>query len=333
MKRPLISVCIPTFNGEAYIRPCLASVLSQTFEDFEVIISDDGSLDGTLDIVHDYARQDRRVKVFQNHRAIKNVNRCLGLANGQWIKFVFQDDLLRPDCLQKMVSSIDPAIPIICSLRDIVFENGVSDQLKAFYQQKLLTMDQLFPDIPALTAIDPEELALLAWDHLGKNFIGEASNVMLQRTVCAGFGYWNGDLPVLGDLEFWMRIGTNTGIVYVPQKLSSFRVHTDSKSGNMREDMSFRDGRCEIMLLLCQFAFHPQFAAFRKTIEQLRGESELTDLFSWWVRDVYKAASENDVAQRQSWLAECVRKYPVISQFSRRINVHSALLGKARALF
>src|SRR5450631_1193388 len=103
---PVISVCVPTYNGSKYLGNCLDSILSQTFNDFEVLIVDDLSSDNTFDIAMAYAERDKRFKLFQNTvnlGLVGNWNQCVELAGGEWIKFVFQDDVLAPECIEKLL--------------------------------------------------------------------------------------------------------------------------------------------------------------------------------------------------------------------------------------
>ena len=94
---PTISVCVPVYNGTKYLRECLDSILVQSFENFEVIIVDDQSTDATFDLAQEYPAQDARIRPFRNPHnlgMVENWNRCLDLASAEWIKFVFQDDLI-----------------------------------------------------------------------------------------------------------------------------------------------------------------------------------------------------------------------------------------------
>src|ERR1700709_90296 len=95
--RTRLSVCIPVYNGERYLDECLRSVRDQTHADFEVVIVDDCSTDGTRDVVGHHAAQDERIRLSvnaHNRGLVGNWNRCLELASGEWIKFLFQDDVL-----------------------------------------------------------------------------------------------------------------------------------------------------------------------------------------------------------------------------------------------
>ena len=92
---PVVSVCIPTYNGAAYLSQCLDSVMQQTCQSMEILVVDDGSSDDSGAIAQRYEGVDRRVRVIANKEhlgLVENWNRCVDLANGEWIKFVFQDD-------------------------------------------------------------------------------------------------------------------------------------------------------------------------------------------------------------------------------------------------
>lgn len=99
---PKISVIIPVYNTENYLRECLDSILAQTFTDFEVLVINDGSTDGSVEICDEYAQKDARVKVFHKENGGVSSARNLGLDNakGEWIAFVDSDDLLLDNALK-----------------------------------------------------------------------------------------------------------------------------------------------------------------------------------------------------------------------------------------
>lgn len=101
MNKPLISVCIPVFNGEKYIRECIASVLSQSEKDFEILISDNCSTDQTIKLCNEF--QDPRIRMLTSERnvgSIANFNKCIQNASGELFMLLPADDLLESDCLQ-----------------------------------------------------------------------------------------------------------------------------------------------------------------------------------------------------------------------------------------
>lgn len=107
-----ISVIIPVYNAEKYIRQCLESIINQTFKDIEIICIDDCSKDSSFDILKEFAEKDCRIKVYKNKKNIKaglTRNRGLELAKGEYIHFMDADDWLDPDTYERLVKYLDKA--------------------------------------------------------------------------------------------------------------------------------------------------------------------------------------------------------------------------------
>src|SRR5688572_2541323 len=107
--KPLVSVLITAYNREKYIAASIESVLAQSFEDFELVIVDDCSRDGTLRVAEQYLF-DPRVRIAKNEQNLgdyPNRNRAAKLAQGQYLKFHDSDDLMYPHCLATMVMLLD----------------------------------------------------------------------------------------------------------------------------------------------------------------------------------------------------------------------------------
>jgi glycosyltransferase involved in cell wall biosynthesis len=107
---PKISILIPVYNRELHIGPCIQSALNQTIKDIEVIVVDNASTDRTWEICKEYARNDSRVRIFQNKENIgpvKNWKRCIEEASGEYAKILFSDDLMAPDFLQKTLPLLE----------------------------------------------------------------------------------------------------------------------------------------------------------------------------------------------------------------------------------
>ena len=104
----LFSVVIPVFNSEKYLRQCLESVLNQTYQDFEVIIIDDGSTDASSTILDEFANNDSRVKVhhLENSGVTKARQIGVSLAKGDYILFVDSDDTINPNLLLEVNGAI-----------------------------------------------------------------------------------------------------------------------------------------------------------------------------------------------------------------------------------
>jgi glycosyltransferase involved in cell wall biosynthesis len=104
-----LSIALPVHNGELFLEEALCSILSQSDEHFEVVVSDNGSTDETPEILRRYSDQDGRVRVFRTDSLlpqIENLNRVVQLCNGDWVQLVCHDDLLLPDCVATLRQTI-----------------------------------------------------------------------------------------------------------------------------------------------------------------------------------------------------------------------------------
>jgi glycosyltransferase involved in cell wall biosynthesis len=107
---PRVSIGLPVFNGEKFLRECLDSLLAQTFADFEIIICDNASSDGTEEICRAYAARDRRIRYHRNPENLgagRNYNLTFELARGELFKWASHDDVCAPRFLQACVEELD----------------------------------------------------------------------------------------------------------------------------------------------------------------------------------------------------------------------------------
>lgn len=105
-----VSIGLPVCNAESYLREAMDSILGQTFTDFELIVSDNASTDGTAEICREYAAGDDRVTYSRNDHNIggaRNFNRVFGLSTGEYFKWCSHDDLVAPDYLSRCVEVLD----------------------------------------------------------------------------------------------------------------------------------------------------------------------------------------------------------------------------------
>lgn len=119
---PKVSILIPVFNRKDYIAECIQSALDQTFTDFEIVVVDNASEDGTWEVCQKFAAMDSRVRIFCNDSNIgpvRNWKRCAEEAKGEFSKILFSDDCLEPNCLTEMVPKLDdPEVALVyCAAR------------------------------------------------------------------------------------------------------------------------------------------------------------------------------------------------------------------------
>ncbi len=126
---PRVSIGLPVYNGEQYLDETLRSLLAQSYRDFEIIISDNGSTDDTQDICRRYAGQDNRIRYYretENQGASWNYNRVVHLATGEYFKWAAHDDLITPDYLERCVAVLDsdPEVVLCCTDDQDINEEG-----------------------------------------------------------------------------------------------------------------------------------------------------------------------------------------------------------------
>ncbi len=110
MSNSLVSVIIPVYNLEKYVKEAIKSIQNQTYENLEIIVIDDGSIDDTYNIVEKLAKEDNRIKLYKNEKnlkIVKTLNRALSLANGEYIARMDGDDISVPDRIEKKVRFLE----------------------------------------------------------------------------------------------------------------------------------------------------------------------------------------------------------------------------------
>ena len=232
---PLVSVCIPSYNGEKFIAEAISSILSQTYSAIELIISDDHSSDNTIAIAQSFQTQTSIPINILTHQTLglaENSNFCIDQSQGKYIKFVYQDDILMPNCIEKMVNlaEIDPDIGLVFSPREMFFleQENINLELIAVYQQ-FANLHQSWSNLKTIQwgkdlLNDPN-----LWQH-PINKIGEPSTVLLRKSIFKTIAGFDPQLNQLVDLDLWWRILAQFKVGFVEETLSYFRLHTQQKT-------------------------------------------------------------------------------------------------------
>jgi glycosyltransferase involved in cell wall biosynthesis len=242
---PKVSVCIPAYNYAHFLPDAINSVLAQTFQDFELLIIDNCSTDNTREVITTYSSADSRVAYVCNETNIGpvgNLNRCLELATGEYIKILCADDLLLPTCLGRMVGSLDmyPGASLVASARKLVTSNLQTITSLAYsFREKC---------IPGTTVINR--------CLFNGNQIGEPSAVMFRKKdVTRGF---NIDYAQLVDLEMWFYLLEQGDFVFLPEDLCLFRQHGAQGTKSNLKTFSYIDDEEK---LFHEFLARPYIAA------------------------------------------------------------------------
>ena len=232
---PLVSIAIPTYQGEEFLGETIATALSQTYPNIEILISDDGSTDKTLEIARDYQKQSSvEFRILTHHHLgmVNNWNFCISMSQGKYIKFLFQDDLLMPNCLEEMVSLAqkDDEIGLVFSPRGIILaKDAESHEYCLCIYRNCDNLDKAWSNLQSIQSgfdllQDPNLL-----EH-PMNKIGEPSTVLIRREVFEQIGGFDSNLCQIVDVDMWLRIMGNYKIGYINKKLSYFRIHPQQQS-------------------------------------------------------------------------------------------------------
>lgn len=230
---PLVSICIPTFNGAPYLADAIRSALAQTYQHVELVVSDDGSTDRTRAIVAETLSRSAASWVLISHSRttpVENWNAAISLARGEFIKPLFQDDLLDPECVARMVSLAckDPQIGLVFAPRHIlVSPSQTCSPLLRTLAIKVANRHERWT-VP-LQSVQPgrrllRDRALLA---RGLNKIGEPTAVLVRRSVLDDVGLFKPSCCQLADVELWFRICARCHVGFIPEPLATFRIHED----------------------------------------------------------------------------------------------------------
>lgn len=139
---PLISIIVPIYNAEQYIRECIESILSQTFSNIECLLIDDGSKDSSGVICDEYALKDKRVRVVHQENGGEMAARAAGvrISSGQYLYFVDADDKIMPDTLTSMLSYMKENVDIVAFENQYDGTFSMPDYAKALLSFRLLAV-------------------------------------------------------------------------------------------------------------------------------------------------------------------------------------------------
>lgn len=213
MNNPRVTVLMPVYNGEKYLRKAMESILRQTYTDFEFLIINDGSTDRSVEIIESY--QDSRIRLIHNEKNIKliaTLNKGIELALGEYIARMDCDDISLPDRLAKQVAFMDthPEIGVCGTWAKVIDENGNVNR-----------------SIKALTG---KSIKRLCWRP--SPFIHPT---IMARTSLLKENRYSEGYPHAEDYELWLRLSQKTTFYNLDKFLLLYRVHDSGITKAKRE--------------------------------------------------------------------------------------------------
>lgn len=263
-----VSVVVPTYDGSAYLDECLASIAAQDLTGVEVLVNDDGSGDDT--VARAEAHRDRipGLRVHRNPErlgAVANVNRCVEMARGRWVKPVFQDDLLEPGGLSALRAARRRGVAAVVGGRTYRYEDGVPDWQRDACQHLLdESLVQRLGSGLATPAQVAEAAVRTAADRVPQlNFVGEPVAVLLDRRAVLRAGGFDAGYVQLWDYLLLVQLGMARGLVLVDEPVATFRVHGGSETARNLAGSAFRANVLDRLRLVTAYAAGPAFRPVR----------------------------------------------------------------------
>jgi GT2 family glycosyltransferase len=204
---PKVSVIIPAYNHVAYIDQCIRSVMAQTYSDYEIIVVDDGSTDGTVDVVRNYGNQITLIEQ-KNSGTQAARNTAIRAASGEFLALLDSDDAWLPNKLEREMEALErlPQAGLVYSLAYMVDLSG----------------NILFDGKPMGTPISDPERAfeeLVLWDKI------PTLTAIMRKECLNQIGGFDETYVGAADWDMWLRIAHKWPVVCVPECLALYRIH------------------------------------------------------------------------------------------------------------
>ncbi|MBT9317524.1 glycosyltransferase [Leptothoe spongobia] len=215
---PTITVAIPVYNGAKTIHATLESIIQQSFEDIEIVIIDDGSIDETVEIVRQVKDSRIRLISYPNQGLAASRNRGIQQSQCELISFIDADDLWTPDKLSEQLSILqaNPRAAIAYSWTDCI------DQVDRFFRRgSYLSVEGHVYD-----------------KLLMGNFLDSGSNALFRKSVFAAVGQFDESLKAAEDWDMFLRIAVDHTFVVVPKVQVLYRLSPQSMSAHLERQES-----------------------------------------------------------------------------------------------
>ena len=280
MSTKLVSVIIPTYNREfTHLKRALNSVLSQTYENLEVIVVDDNTFEKSEDL-----EIERQIKSINDNRIIylknyKNLGACASRNNGikyskgEYLSFLDDDDEWLPEKIEKQVELFEKSstnVGLIYCHSNTLNINKREEITKSKIRKKSVS-NNIYSNL------------------LLNNYIGSTSFVMIKRQVLERVGYFNEALPASQDYELWLRIAKHYDIKFTDYVLVNYYVHSGERISNNKK------AKCEARKLIFDI-YYQEFEKSRKIMSRkkmlfipcIKNEKGTFKAFIYWFKAFIK---------------------------------------------
>ncbi len=222
---PKISVIIPAYNSEKFIKRTIQSVLNQTYKDFEVIIVDDGSTDNTKEVVEEFQKKDSRIKYLWQENSgapARPKNKGIKESKGKYIAFLDHDDEWLPEKLEKQLVLFEKQknskLRFVSSW-GLIF-NAKENQT---YEHKIKKRGNVFQEL------------------LANNFILSCSSIFLKKEIFESVGFFDENLKFSDDWEMWIRIAQKYEFDFINEALFKYYWHGENVMNKLKGEEKLKE--------------------------------------------------------------------------------------------
>lgn len=201
-RKPVVSIVLPVYNGERYVRDAVQSCLEQSFTDLELICVDDASTDGTAAILDEFVQVDQRVRYVrhsENKKLPGALNTGFGIASGRYFTWTSDDNLYHSEAIDTMVSFLETNTDV-----DLVYAgyHRIDEEAR-----------------PLATVMPPEPVELYSHNVIGACFL-------YRREIQDAIGGYRHEMLLAEDYDFWLRTSLRFRIAPLDEVLYTYRVHS-----------------------------------------------------------------------------------------------------------
>lgn len=267
---PKVSVLLPNLNTRRFLVERLDSIINQTLTDWELIIIDSYSDDGSWEVIQEYAAHDRRFRISQAPRdgIYPNLNRCIMQARGEYVYIAMSDDTMSPECLATMTVAMDvhPECDLCHTCLQVIDAEGRI--IPDFWEQ--LPVVQFFGAL-----MQYPHIRWAPYDgvvHCGVYTVYTSlTQLLIRRTVFDRIGYFRTEWGSEGDFEWGVRVGLGCNVLHLPVKLATWRRHSDQATQQYNSKAADRKSK------FCQM-IRAAFSNIRKASPSLCHQLKLSRL-------------------------------------------------------
>lgn len=231
---PKLTVLMPVYNGGKFLKEAIESILNQTFADFEFLIIDDKSQDGSKDIALSF--RDKRIRFMQNEKNLgqtQTLNKGIGHSLGQYIARIDQDDRSLPQRLEKEINILDKFEEVSLVYSDsFIIDEGGKRRKKTLFDYVRPSRSFVFENL------------------LKRNFIS-GNTVMLRKSIFKETGMYNPGYSIAAEYDLFLRLARIHKVDFLNEPLAEYRLHGANNSADTEKATK------EIIVILTNFDSSP----------------------------------------------------------------------------